>query len=317
MKSLLLIQPTTSQTLDIINYSRHALNFLNTIFPDSVFRKHLEGKKAINLPPLSMMILAAITPRDEFEIEFVDERVDPIDFNHGADLVAINATTLTVNRAYGIADKFRERGSQVVMGGVHPTVLSDEALMHADAVVLGEAEYVWGDILTDFVNGRLEATYFADTLLDLGKDYVLPDTSILKGENYLVDVMVETSRGCPYNCNFCSAPFIFGESYRTRLPEDVINQISQSESRYLYFTDDNLIGNRDNIKKILKGIISLDKRWLGSVDTTLIRDKELSDLVVESGCKFLIVGFESLSSNSLKLGRKKHNKSEEYKEFID
>ncbi len=314
MKKLLLVQPTTKDTVDKRCYSGVSLATYLRFLLESRLKSYLTEKRAINIPPLSSMILSSLTrsyKQDCFEINFVDEKVEPLDFDCGADLVAISANTTMSKRTYEISSEFKKRGAKTVIGGIHASVMPDEVLQHADAVVIGEAEYVWHDILSDFLSGNLKGTYRAGRLLDMKKDYVLPDFSILKQEYYL-GPSIEMSRGCPHSCSFCSAPIIFGTSYRRRELSDIISQVESASSDYLYFADDNGIGDPQFAKKLFKELKRLNKRWAGSASTLLVNDDELRDLIIESGCKFLVVGFESTAADALDNVKKRHNSVDKY-----
>ncbi len=280
MKKLLLIQPTVPSTLDLVNYSSSVLKSVSSLLPESILKRNLNGKKSVNIPTLSLMILSALTPRGQFEVKFVDEKIESIDYNNNPDLVAITANTTIINRAYQIADEFRKRGAKVVLGGIHTSILPDEAIQHADAIAIGEAEYIWRKILNDFLNKNLREKYQADRFVDLDKDYVLPDNSILRREFYLTDTSIELSRGCPHKCRFCSDPVIYGNKYRIRDINQVMAQIEQTESDYLFFADDNIVGKPKFAKKLLTELTKKNKRWIGSASTTLADNKELTDLVI-------------------------------------
>ncbi len=315
MKKLLLVQPTRERSIDP-QYSATTLEEFLPFLSDGKLKEHLMNKKAINVPSLSLMILAALTPRERFEVQLTDEKIEPIDYDCGANLVAITANTTIAYHAYGIAKEFRKRGAKVIMGGMHASVLPDEVLQHVDAVVIGEAEYVWQKVLSDFSKGKLKEKYKADRLLDMKQDYIVPDNSILSKKHYMFETSLEISRGCPHACLFCSGDIIHGNKYRTRDLGQVIAQVEETESDALFFADDNIIGKKEYARELLQEIKRMDKRWVGSASTKLAEDQELMDLVIESGCKFLIVGFESLSGDVLKQLGKNHNNVEKYGNFI-
>lgn len=315
MNKLLLVQPTRERSVDP-QYSASTLEEFVPFLPEGKLKSHLKSKKAVNVPSLSLMILAALTPWERFEVELVDEKVEPIDYDCGADLVAITASTTIAYHAYEIAKEFRKRGAKVVMGGMHASVLPDEVLQHVDAVVVGEAEYVWPNVLSDFSRGKLEGRYQSARLIDMQRDYVIPDNSVLKKEHYMFETSLEISRGCPHTCLFCSGDIIHGNKYRTRDLGQVIDQIEQTESDFLFFADDNIIGNRGYARELFRELKRMDKRWVSSASTKLAEDPELMDLAIESGCRFLIVGFESLSEEALKQLGKNHNNVKRYGDFV-
>ncbi|MFC1690666.1 B12-binding domain-containing radical SAM protein [Nanoarchaeota archaeon] len=321
MKRLLLVDTTAPYTIDQI-YSAGILEQVRAFLPKSRLKSHLEHKKAINLPPLALMILSAITKKhykDEFEIQLHDEKImgliNPNKFDCN-DLVVFSANTTMAPRIYGLASKFRENGSKVALGGIHPTVKPNEAQKYADSIVVGEAEYVLPELLNDFLHGKLKQRYQANRFLDMKRDYVWPDKSITKPEHYFFDTSIETARGCPSRCKFCSGPIISGKKYRMRDLKDVIDQIEQTESDYIFFPSDNLTGDPIFAKELLTELIKLNKRWAGSTSLSLSEDPELTDLMIESGCKFLVVGFESTSEKFLKRYGKKHNIGKDYGKFV-
>jgi radical SAM superfamily enzyme YgiQ (UPF0313 family) len=314
MKKLLIVQPTTSYTVDKRCYSSNALSLYRQFLPESRLKKHLTGKKAMNIPPLSSMILASLTP-DSFEITFVDEKVESLDNILTPDIVAISANTTMATRAYEISKQFREKGAKTVIGGMHASALPEEVMQHADSVVVGEAEYVWQELLNDFLSSGLKKRYQSSKLLNMGRDYVLPDHSILKQEYYL-SPSIEITRGCPHSCSFCSAPLVFGKRYRRRALNEVIAQIEALDSDYVYFADDNIIGDVIYAKRLFNELKHLNKRWYGSASTILADDHELVDLMIESGCKFLVMGFESTSAHALDAVEKRHNNIERYGHLV-
>jgi radical SAM superfamily enzyme YgiQ (UPF0313 family) len=150
----------------------------------------------------------------------------------------------------------------------------------------------------------------------MNEEYIIPDHSILKNEYYLVDTSIELSRGCPHRCKFCSDPIVYGNKYRIRDLDQVLTQIEQIKSDYIYFADDNIIGKPRFAKEMFKELRKLNKRWFGAASTILSNDTELMDLVIESGCKYLVVGFESSSNEILVQLRKKHNIGKDYGSFV-
>jgi len=264
------------------------------------------------LLPLNLAMLAALTP-PEIEISLVDEAVEKTDFDEQVDLVGISVTTTVVPRAYEIAAEYRERGVKVVLGGTHPTLIPHEAMKHADSVCIGEAEGSWGEMLADFRRGKLKRFYRSDGYCSL-KGLPIPRRDLFKKKHYLPIDGVQTSRGCPFACDFCAVTAIFGHKYRLRPIEDVLAEIDTLEHRYVFFYDDNIVGKPEYSKELFRGLIPYNKRWIGQASTTVIRDPELLELMARSGCKGLFVGFESLSEENLRRSRKRHNNPKQYKE---
>lgn len=179
-----------------------------------LMRKYLNFEASSLFPPLNLALLAAYTPSD-VEVQIMDGCVEPIDETVEADLVGITSLTGNATVAYQIANRFRARGRAVVMGGNHPTVLPEEALQHCDAVVVGEADETWPELIEDFRRGRLKRLY-EPTRLPSMQHHPLPRWDLLRREKYLVPYTIQTSRGCPFDCNFCSVTAINGQKFRVR-----------------------------------------------------------------------------------------------------
>jgi radical SAM superfamily enzyme YgiQ (UPF0313 family) len=249
----------------------------------------------VNLP-----LLAALTPPGH-TMTIVDEAFAPDDINQDVDLVGITVMTDLVLRAYHIADTYRRKAVKVVMGGIHPTVLPDEALEHADAVVVGEAEGIWPRLVSDAASGQMQRLYRAGKMTDL-KGLPKPRRDLLPGIKYQgytpIPIGVETSRGCPYDCEFCSIGQTLGHHYRVRPVQEVIAEIESIDSRHLFFVDDALGLNRNVAKKLFTEMIPLRRLWLGQGTVSLAEDLELLRLMRRSGCLGLLVGFESVQKRT-------------------
>lgn len=249
------------------------------------------------MEPLCFAILKSLTPADA-DISFFDERLETIPFDRPADLVALTVETYTARRAFQIAARFRRRGVPVVMGGYHPTFLPEETLEHADAVVKGDAEGVWGQVLHDAQNNSLQPIYESPEFLPL--DGMMPDRSIFKGKKYAPMGLVQYSRGCKFNCSFCSIRAFYGKSLRQRPVEDVVEDIRRSGRRHIFLVDDNLFVNVDKAKELFEALVPLKISWSCQVSIDIARDTELVELMDRSGCISALIGFESLDPASLK-----------------
>jgi radical SAM superfamily enzyme YgiQ (UPF0313 family) len=250
--------------------------------------------KHFQLPSLSLQQVAAVTPPN-WEVTLVDESQDPIPNGGDYDLVGITAMTHQATRAYEIADQFRLAGVPVIMGGMHPTVMPEEALGHADAVVIGEAEPVMARLLDDFLAGRLEKEYRPAIAQDDRLAVPWPARRILDGKRYLTTQTVQASRGCPYDCDFCTVTQYFGNRFRYRDSADILAEIRSFPKKLVIFLDDNLLGDPAKARPILEGMMEMGIRWGSQTSLRFAEDRELLKLVARSGCIGLFVGIESIT----------------------
>jgi radical SAM superfamily enzyme YgiQ (UPF0313 family) len=262
------------------------------------------GGGKVLAPPLVLPLLAGLTPPD-VEVRLVDENVEAIDTNADVDWVAITCMTASAPRAYAIADAFRQRGIPVVMGGIHPTVLPDEAAAHADAVAIGEAEPLWREVLADLAAGRLRPRYQHDGYSDLS-GLPRPRRELLRVDRYLTTNVVQTGRGCPNACSFCTVSTISGRSYRFRPVGEVLEEVSSLRG-WVGFVDDNIAGHPRRAKELFEALIPLRTRWIGQADLTMAKDPELLSLAARSGCQAMFIGLESLSQENLRATHKSPN----------
>jgi radical SAM superfamily enzyme YgiQ (UPF0313 family) len=251
--------------------------------------------------PLSLAYVAAVTP-PHWDVKIADENFGQLPLED-ADLVGLTAFTSSINRAYELALLYRRRGVKVVIGGIHASMLPEEALQHADAVVVGEAEGIWPKVIEDFEAGRLSGVYTGPRV-DLSRFAVRPRRDLLNPTYFFQSV--QTSRGCPFNCNFCSVSRYLGNAYRQREPEDVLDELEGIDGKYVFFMDDNLVGytpeSRRRAKALFQGMMDkgLRKRWWMQTSINTADDEELLSLAARSGCMFALIGFESISEDSLK-----------------
>lgn len=283
------------------------------ISPRGPLYRHRTGiwKKAMRYAPLTLTTLASLIPDDiNAEVTLVDEGIADIDPNIEADLIGISAITGTAPRSYDLAAHFRRRSIPVVLGGVHPTLMPDEAVNHADTIVVGYAERTWPQLLRDFVAGRLRARYDQEPDLSLA-NLPFPRRDLLPAREYTTIHTVEATRGCIHHCEFCVVPSAWGRPLQ-RPVADVIADIRQMRPRRLIFLDLNLIADVDYAKELFTALIPLKIKWGGLATTLLAEDEELLDLTARSGCRGILIGFESLSRDSLIETRKGLNLRHDY-----
>lgn len=276
--------------------------------------RSLWGQIFFRFPYLALTTLAGLTG-DDWEITIIDENVDTLDFSSLPDLAAISIMTPLAPRGYEIADAFRSKGVTVVLGGIHPTMMPEEAKAHADAVVIGEAEQVWPLVLQDFKQGALKPLYKASDFLALA-GLPIPRRELLKPKAYFFKNTIQTTRGCPFDCEFCSVTSFYGRTYRTRPVDDIIQEMGHMEGGFVFFVDDNIVGKTSYAKDLFRALIPLKVKWFSQASLTIIRDKELLDLAEQSGCKGLFIGFETLSQESLKEMGKSMNRAAEYRDAV-
>lgn len=279
----------------------------------------LWGKATFRFPYLALPLLAALTP-SEFEVSITDENIDAIDYGSKPDLVAISAITPLAPRGYEIAEKFREKGSKVVLGGYHPTWLPEEAAGHADSVVIGEAEDVWLNLLNDFKRGALKKFYKAGALSNI-ENIPLPRRDLLNKSKYLLYNTLHTTRGCPFDCEFCSVTSFHGNSFRQRPIAEVEREIQSLEQkgwrgRYIFIVDDNIVGDKRYALQLFDLFKEYNIKWLSQASTTIARDDTLLRRCAESGCYGLFMGFESLNQETLNSMNKRFNTVSHYEGII-
>lgn len=266
------------------------------------------------MEPLAFAILKSLTP-DDVELVCFDDRIEKIPLEEPTDLVALTVETFTARRAYQIAAAYRQRGVPVVMGGYHPTLLPEEAEEHADAIVLGDAEGAWENVVEDARNGTfdkrsLKKRYRGNPTAVL--DGALPDRSVYQGKRYAPVLLSQYGRGCRFNCDFCSITAFYGKDQRQRPVQRVVEEIARSGRRHVFFVDDNLFVEPEKARELFKALIPLNVRWSCQVSIDILRDPELVDLMARSGCLTALIGFESLDPVNLKQMRKGWNQK-----FID
>ncbi len=291
---------------------------LALLSPRGPLYRHRGGiwKKTMRYAPLTLTTLASLVPSEiSTSIQLIDEGIDEIDPSTiDADLVGISAITGTAPRAYAMAAALRRRGIAVVLGGVHPTLVPDEALQHADAIAVGYAEESWPRLLRDFVAGRMARRYDQDPNLTL-ENLPFPRRDLFAGGMVNVAHTLEATRGCIYQCDFCVVPAAWGKPLQKPVA-DVVADIRQMRAKRVIFLDLNLIADVAYAKELFTALVPLKIQWGGLATTTIAWDDELLDLAARGGCRGLLVGFESLNQAALVEAKKAFNMRRDYHEVV-
>ena len=275
------------------------------------------------LPVLGLLKVAALTPPD-WQVTIIDEKVEPLHPEIQADLVGLTAMTATAPRAYQIADGFQHRGIPVVMGGMHASALPHEALTHCRSVVVGEAEGLWPHVLADFDRQSLQPIYRHDDGFPTLEGLPLPDWELYRHKRYLPVHFVETTRGCPLDCEFCAVTTAFGGRYRNRPVEDVVTELRSLRpfpgfftlKNCVFFVDDNIISNRAHARELLSRLGEFKLKWFSHASMNIAKDAEMLRLCQRSGCVGLFIGFETLSDQNLRAIGKRTNHPHEYLDVV-
>jgi radical SAM superfamily enzyme YgiQ (UPF0313 family) len=268
------------------------------------------------LPRMGLGILAALTPKTD-EVLYTDDLVKPFDVTRDlkdVDLVGISVDSKTARRSYDIATAYRKRGVKVVLGGIHPTACPDEALEYADSVVAGEAEDAWPMLLEDFKRGELKPLYKPE-FPDLA-NRPAPRRDLFTSKKYIPFKVVQSMRGCPYPCEFCSVSTANGPTFRFRPADEVMAEL-RTLGKLIMFADDNVMVHRQYSKELFTKMIPLKKHWIGQCSLAAVKRIENVKLMAESGCKALFIGFESVDEETVKFTGKRQNKPSQYRETMD
>lgn len=255
---------------------------------------------AWRMPPLCLAYVAALTPSD-WDIKIVDEYIEPVDMNAEVDLVGITTYSANATRAYELSGHFRSRGIPVVLGGIHVSMCPEEASEYADAIVVGEAESVWGNVLSDFESDNLQKIYHAERLPLV--DLPIPRRDLLS-DKYEMDV-IQTSRGCPFACEFCSITAFNGAEHRQRPIDEVLTEFSMLKKDIVYVLDDNIVGagpaGQERALALFKGILDrkIKKIWGAQASINVSDNEEVLKYAYRSGCRTLYIGIESVATDNL------------------
>lgn len=260
------------------------------------------------MPPLSLGYIAAYTP-DRYEIKIIDEYVKPVSEDDEADIVGITTCTSTANRAYELSQFFRKKGGKVILGGMHPSMLPEEAMNFSDSVFIGEAESLWSQVILDFENNELKKRYDSPRL---PMDNLRIPRRDLYPKTYKMD-MIQTARGCPFRCDFCSVASFFGNEYRQRPVNEVLDELESIPSKVVYIADDNFYGAgakaRERAAELLQGVVDRKIKKILAVQVTVnfSESEEVLKLARRAGITGVYIGFESPSKENLKTVNKQFN----------
>lgn len=276
-------------------------------------------KELMSCPNSPLLTIAALAAPYFEEVVYIDEEIDKIDFTAKYDMVGMSFMTQQASRAYELGDRFRQMGVYTVAGGMHPTNLPGQTLEHFDTVFVGECEDTWDDFMEDFRQHRQKRIYRNRREIDM-ETVALPRYDLLKMECYRT-IPVQISRGCPHNCAFCASTKVYGPKYRHKSVKQVLAEIERIKSLkknpHIYFTDDNMLVKNEFSMQLLQELKGRGIRWMTHTDISIAWKKEILELLRDSGCRKLVIGFESIEENSLKAMEKwKYERMQDYARAI-
>lgn len=276
-------------------------------------RPGMFGKKSRDA--MMPLVFAIIKPLTKAPIEFYDEKIEKLPENLDAEVVAMTVDTFSARRAYFLAQKYKKENKIVIMGGFHPTMVPDECLQYADAVVVGEAEDTWPMIVEDLKNNSLKKKYISNNSSDLSQ--VKYDYTVFNGKYYNNIALVQFGRGCRYCCDFCSINAFYKGSVRTRNVENVVADIKKIKEKYIFFVDDNIFADREKAVKLFLLMKKLRKKWACQISMDIAENAEILKIMKQSGCMMVLIGFESLNKENLKKMNKKANMKVDYEKALN
>ncbi len=267
------------------------------------------------MEPLQLGILAALTPSD-VTVELFDDRCEAIPYDQPTDLVAITVETFTARRAYEICREYQKRGVKVLLGGMHITLLPEEAAEIADSIMTGDAEAIWVEMITDAKQNKLKPRYDAKRC-SIPQEGILTRRDLFEGKGYLPITLLQFSRGCRYGCRFCASTSYFGGKQLCRPVEDVVKEIQSQKRKLLFFVDDNIVSDREKAKELFRALIPLKVKWVSQGSIDMLEDDEMMRLMVKSGCLGHVIGFESINGDNIQHMNKQANISKARNQYRD
>lgn len=277
----------------------------------------VQGVKGKHVHHLNLAVIAALASPYFHEIKIVEEEFERLNPHESADLVGITMMSCQAPRGYWLADSFRKKGIRTICGGSHASFMTEECNQHFDSVVINEVEMVWDEIMADFQADRLKRVYHTDKLIDL-KDLPMPRKDLFFHTGTTLNAQViQSGRGCPLGCNFCTVTLMYGKTFRTRPVEHVVEEIKRYPSRLFFFVDDNIFLSREYAFKLCEALIPLKIKWGSQGSLELIcKDEKLLKLAARSGCLSLFVGIESVDQDILNSAHKSFNKVKNFEANI-
>lgn len=269
-----------------------------------------------SMEPLQLALIAGLVKQTD-EVLMYDDRIEQIPFDEATDLVCITVDSFSARRAYEISAEYKKRGVIVVLGGMHVSLLPVEAMQYADTIVIGDSEPVWEELITDVKRKQLKKKYSAP--FNIPQEGVFPNRDIFKNKKYLPISLMQFSRGCKFNCTFCSVSKFFKHSHKCRKIDDVLAEIEKDKLKTILFVDDNMVSNKADLKVFLRELIPMKVKWASQSSIDMVNDRDLLKLMADSGCIGNLIGFESININTLKAFNKSPNIRDfnSYKEVLE
>lgn len=275
----------------------------------------LEGKGYDAMKPLIFAIFESITPPD-VEMEYIDERVEDIPGVIDADIIALSVETFAAKHSYEIARKYKTQRNKIVMGGFHPTMLPDEALEYCDTVLIGDAEDTWSEYLKDYREGIAKDRYISSHQGSLSEINFY--SKAFEGKKYHKIGLVQFSRGCKFNCDFCSIGSFYQCKVRQKSIDTIVQEIKGIKEKILFFIDDNIFLDEESAFKLFEAIKPLKKKWACQISMDVAFHDRMLEAMRDSGCILVLIGFETLNADNLKLMNKVANsRIENYEDAIN
>jgi radical SAM superfamily enzyme YgiQ (UPF0313 family) len=256
------------------------------------------------MEPLSLGALAGFTPPD-VDVVLYDDRLEEIPYDEPTDLVGISVQIYTARRSYEISAEYRKRGVPVILGGMHVSLLPEEASEHADSILISDAEQVWHQVIEDARHGQLKPVYQGQPGIAQPDTFTRRD--LYRGKKYLPISLLQFGRGCRFTCTFCATSAYFHHRHYYRLVEHVLQEIEKQERKVLFFVDDNIVSDIEAAKTLFRELIPLKVKWVSQASIDMTHDRELMDLLARSGCLGNVIGFESIDPGSLRRMKKGQN----------